>query len=84
MAEYRHLNNGKDAPKKIADNWKLLFISEKPILKPLHIDPMKDKIQNIQEKVSEGENTNAIAHLDDNEFSDYLNGSGHWPFRKIP
>ncbi|KAI9096087.1 hypothetical protein DFS34DRAFT_623887 [Phlyctochytrium arcticum] len=92
ISEYRTLNDGKDLPKKLLNEWKILFTDGAPMTKQYNKDLRQDAVDSsaLETRAADDSDgaqtddslavTNGIKLLDDKEFNDYLTGKGDWGF----
>ncbi|KAI8843668.1 hypothetical protein BC829DRAFT_400872 [Chytridium lagenaria] len=82
-----------DAPRKLIREWKTLFINGEPLLRSYNMDFDKDKIRSCGDDDNAANNpetssdlalhsdiSNGVNLLDQQEFQDYLSGSGDWVY----
>lgn len=83
------MNDGKDLPKKLLNEWMILFVNAQPVNHQYNPELRQDSINTtIYESPSGSELTaqeldkvpNGIRLLDEKEFADYLGGRGDWAY----
>ncbi|TPX63415.1 adenylate kinase [Spizellomyces sp. 'palustris'] len=93
ISEYRTLNDGKDLPRKLVDEWKLLFANGASMDQQYNPELTSDVVDSAlydRDLVGDGDRSegpregrtisNSIKLLDEKEFHDYLLGKGDWGF----
>lgn len=86
VSEYRELNDNVDIPKRQIRQWKTLFLHDHPIDAKVDLEIDHDSIREVQEANNDTRDDpidENIRILDQQEFSDYLDGNGDWTFDNV-
>ncbi|KAI8999817.1 hypothetical protein BC832DRAFT_563700 [Gaertneriomyces semiglobifer] len=90
ISDYQDLNDGKELPRKLLNEWKTLFLDGRPMATQYDTDMESDRLgSELSDAVASGhpaspsvetELAEAMQLLDETEFCEYLDGRNDWTF----